>query len=287
MDKWLARLQHYLHEARPYLQVARLRPLQLPLVPLLALLTALPFAAAGHPSVWAIIGLLLGTLLVWGMAWSYLDLLAASQGDVEDSLIARGLVTRQRGLWLCMILALLALLDVLLLGKKSLLLAMVVLVLVAGYPWLRRRSFLVDGWFGVAIAMTAPLAYTGLGRWPDQVAALLALSSLFWAIGWSVLREWPQQLAEAQRGIRSLGQMFGPLTGWLVIGLQVTALLGWWMAGEHADAGRGYHTGSVVALVMVLAQSYLLRRYGIAAGGRALWLHLATAAAIGLGALFG
>lgn len=285
MDKWLARIRPYLNEARPYLRVARLLPLQLPLVPLVPLLTALPFAAAGHPSAWAIVGLLFGTLLVWGAAWSYFDLLAAAQGDVEDSFIARCELPRQHGLWLGVILTLLALLDVLLLGSKSLLLALVVVVLIAGYPWLRRRTYLVDGWFGMAIAMVVLLAYAGLGRWPDQVAALLALSTLFWAIGWSVLREWPQQLTEAQRGIRSLGQMFGPLTGWLVIGLQVTALLGWWMAGEHAEVGRGYHVGLVVALFVVLAQVYLIRRNGIAAVGQALWLHLATVAAIWLGAL--
>lgn len=279
MREWQRPIRDHAGTAYRYLQVARLLPRSGLLVPLLPPAATLLLAAGGWPAGRAVVGMVLGALAAWGMAWSLYDLVEARQGAQGDSLVAAGVLTPPQGFWLAVVLGLLALLCALVLGGKVVALAPLALLVAGGYPWLRRRSYLVDGAFGLGIAWGVPLAYAAAGRWPDKVAALLAVTTLLWATGWHLLRGWAQQGDDAQHGLRSLGQMFGPGTGYLVMGLQLATLLGWWLTGVQAELGSAYSTGLLGAVLLVGVEIALLRR-GPAAVAQALVVHQATAGAI-------
>lgn len=277
------RVSHYAHEARRFLALARLTPMQWPVLLLTPALGALVMAAGGLPQPGPAFGMLLMTLSLWGVVWIGHDLLAARRGNESDSLILQGVTRRNEAYLLLALLGVLALVMILLLDRRVLLLVPLVLVVAIGYPWLRRRSYLIDVWFGLGIAWTVPLAFGALGQWPSKSGALLSVVTLLWATGWSVLHHWPQQVALLERGLRTLGQMFGPATGYVVIGLQAMVLTGAWMAGTQAKLGGIYLIALLMALIAMAWESLLIQRKGVAATAPALRLHLLTGVVLWLG----
>ncbi|HEY0720750.1 MAG TPA: UbiA family prenyltransferase, partial [Gammaproteobacteria bacterium] len=271
------------HMARRYLQMARLLP-PLPLLLLLApLLGAALLSSTGSPAIVPTLALMVATLALWGLAGCLNDLANARSGADDYSLMARGVLTQREVFWFALLLGVLALLIFALLGMRVLALASLPLLVALSYPWLRRRTFLIDAWLGVAIAWTVPLAYGAAHRWPDKHGALLGIVTLLWATGWWVLRAWPQQNEMMARGIRTLGLMFGPATGYLVIALQSAALLGAWMVGSQVHFGTPFSVSLAISAALLIGESLLLRKQASRAVPPALHLHLLGGVAIWLG----
>jgi 4-hydroxybenzoate polyprenyltransferase len=271
------------HAAQRYLQVARLTPALQLLLPIAPLAGALVLASRGLPVAGAALGMLLATLCLWGAAWTFTDLLNARRMNHANSLILRGVLTSKQALALLIILTTAALLTAFLLDWHFTSLVPVTLLVIFTYPWLRKHTYLIDAWFGLGIAWCVPLAYGATGRWPDKVGALLGVVTLLWAMGWLVLRQWPHHLQLMERSVRSLGLMFGSSTAYLVIALQVSVLLGGWMAGTQGGFGMLYSVELLLAAVLIVWQALLLHRQGTAATNFALRLHLVSGAAIWLG----
>lgn len=283
MSELHTRLRHAGREARRYLRVARLLPPLPLLLPLAPLLGALVMASSGKPGFVASSALLLAVLAIWGLGWCNNDLANARSADGGSSLIAEGVLTPRQAFWFALLLGVAALLLFTLLGVRVVALAALMVLVALGYPWLRRRTFLIDAWLGLGIAWTVPLAYASVARWPDQHGALLGVVTLLWATGWWVLRAWSQQSTMLQRGVRTLGLMFGPATGLLVIVLQAAMLLGAWMAGSQAQLGAVYSWALSVAGVLVIGQAWLIQKQGSRAASRTLPLHLLSGSVLWLG----
>ncbi len=266
-----------------YLRVARLTPPLPLLLPLAPLIGAALLAGGGTAALVPTLALVLATLALWGLAWNLNDLTNARSGDSDHSLIVRGVLTRRAAFWFALLLGVLALLLFAGLGVRTLALASLVLLVTLSYPWLRRRTFLCDAWLGLGIAWTVPLAYGVAGRWPDKHGALLGVVTLLWATGWWVLRAWPQQQEMAQRGVRTLGLMFGPATGYLVIALQLAVLFGAWMAGNQAKFATPFSAALGLSCALFIAESWLLHLQASRALPVALHLHLLGGVVIWLG----
>lgn len=283
MSELKERLRTFSRTAQRYLQVAHLTP-SLPLLLLLGpMVGALLLAFTGAPPALAATGLVLTTLSLWGTAWSLHELMNARRRLVDNSLILRGVLTQRQALGLFVALLFVALSTALLMGGRFALFAVIALLVVLTFPWLRQRTYLIEAWFGLGLACIVPLAYAAAGRWPDKVGALLGVVTLLWAMGWLVLLQWPRHIQLMERGMRSLGLMFGDSTGHLVLALQSAVLLGAWMAGLQAGLGHFYSIALLIALALLAWQWRLLHRHTIAAHGLLLRLHLFSGAVIWLG----
>lgn len=269
--------------AHRYFQVARLTPSLKLLLPIAPLAGALLLASGGLPAVWPAIGVVMTALCLWGAAWTFNDLINARRMHHANSLILRGVLTNNQALILLIVLVAAALLVTLLMGNHFISLVPVVLLVLFTYPWLRKQSFLIDAWFGLGIAWSVPLAYAAVGRWPDKVGALLGVVTLLWAMGWLVLRQWPRHLELMERGVRSLGLMFGTSTGYLVIAIQVTVLLGAWMAGSQGNFGTAYSWLLLVSVAAIAWESWLIHKRGSNAAPVAQHFHLLSGVTIWVG----
>lgn len=270
-------------EAQRYLQVAHLTPSLPLLLPLAPMFGALLLASAGLPGAAATFGLLLATLCLWGIAWTFNDLSNARRQERAGSLILRGVVTRREALWLLAALCVVLLLVAGWMGGRFALFAALALLAALTFPWLRRHTYLIEAWFGLGIACTVPMAYAASGRWPDKVGALLGVVTLLWAMGWLVLKQWPRHLELMGRGARTLGLMFGDATGHLVSALQAAALFGAWMAGAQAKLGAFYSVALLFSAGLIIWQWRLLHRQRQAGNDFVLRLHLISGVVIWLG----
>lgn len=287
MSELRTRLQRAGQTTLRYLQVARLSPPLPLLLPLAPLAGATLLASSGSPAIMPALALVLATLALWGLAWSLNDLSNARSADQASSLIARGVLTPRAAFWFALLLGVLALLIFAGLGVRVMALASLPLLVALSYPWLRRRTFLIEAWLGLAIAWTVPLAYGAQQRWPDKLGALLGVVTLLWATGWWVLRAWPQQGVMMARGVRTLGLMFGQASGSLVIVLQLAMLLGAWMAGSQGAFGTPFSVAWGVGALLVIGQALLLQQQKSRAVPVALQLHLLSGVALWLGVALG
>lgn len=285
MSDLKAKLHRFARAAQRYLQVARLTSALQLMLALAPMLGALLYASGGAPGAAATFGFFIATLCLWGFAWSFNDLMNARRKDEAHSLILRGVLSERQAVLLLVILTGLLLLVALLMGWRFASLALVALLVASTYPWLRMHTYLIEAWFGLGIAWTVPLAYGVVGRWPDKVGALLGVITLLWAMGWLVLRQWPRHVEVMERGIRTLGLMFGAATSHLVIALQVSVLLGAWMAGMQAKFAPPYSAAVLASAIVMAWQALLLYRQGVSAVRRALQLHLISGAVLWLGVM--
>lgn len=268
-----ATIRRLAHEVHRYLQVAHLT-LSLPLLLLLApVVGAMVLSSSGLPAAGVLLGVLIVTLCLWGVAWLFNDLMNALHKDESHSLILRGVVTNKQAVSLLIVLNLTAVVAAAVLGAYFCTLVPVAFLVAFTFPWLRQRTYLSDAWVGLGIAWTVPLAYAATGHWPDKGGALLGVVTLLWATGWSVLYQWPRHSTLMDRGMRSLGLMFGSSTGYLVISLQVSVLVGAWLAQEPEKLGSIYLGTLALSAGLIAWQSLLLQRSGVAAVDQALRLH--------------
>jgi len=270
-------------ELRRYLEVARLVPSWHWLLPLSPMIGALLLASGGVPRAGAAIGLLVAVSCLWGVAWTFNDLMNARRQDYANSLIMRGVLTVTQSVRLMIIFILMLPIVSLLLGWRFGTLVPLAMAVAFTYPWVRKRTYLIEAWAGLGIAWTVPMAYAAVGHWPDKLGALLTVVTLLWATGWLMLRQWPRHDGLMARGIRSLGMMFGPSTGHVVSALQITVVAGAWMAAGQEKHGHVYTVALVLCVLLMAWQSLLLHRKEVAAVDLALKLHVLAGASLWLG----
>src|SRR5512143_815822 len=139
-------LRKFTGEIRRYLEVARLRPSLQWLLPLAPMSGALLLAARGAPPAGAALGLTIATLCLWGVAWTFNDLMNALRMDRANSLILRGVLTAKQSVTLISVLALVVLVMGLLLGWRFNVISLLAILVSFTYPLLRKHTYLIDAW---------------------------------------------------------------------------------------------------------------------------------------------
>ena len=282
--KWLRQLKRQ----RKYFELFRLdHPEDLALL-LLPALWASWLATNGDPDWGSLLLLLIAASAARCAAWIFNDLIESKLLKVApESMVAQGTISKKVAQDLFVALCLLAALATTLLGRQTLLYAPIVLLLLLGYPFIKRKTFLIQPYMGFAVAWIVPLTYLSQGVQPDKLSWLLFTAVLLWASAYFTLYAIPRYTYDRKVGIRSLIQLIGRAYKSTIALLQVLALFTLFLAGRQGELGPFFSVGLIFAAGLVVYQQLLLDRKdvkeGITAAYRSnIWLGIA----IFLGILF-
>ena len=142
-------------------------------------------------------------------------------------------------------------------------LAMVGVLLVAGYPFLKRITHLPQLGLGVAWAWAVPMAFAAqqqalpLGLW------LVFTAIILWTVAFDTYYAMVDRADDLTVGIKSTAILFGKRDLVIIAGLQVAALLFLALAGHYFNRGWIYGLGLAVAAGYFVSQQLHARARNI------------------------
>ena len=176
-----------------------------------------------------------------------------------DRPIAAGRIAPHAALNFFLFLITIAFLLVLLMNWQTISLAFVGLGLAAGYPFLKRYTYLPQVGLGAAFGWAVPMAFAAQTGSIPQVAWLLFVATVLWATAYDTMYAMVDREDDIRIGVKSTAILFGDMDK-LIIGiiqiLMFTALL---LAGRQQELGIFYYLGLTVASGFAVYQQYLIR----------------------------
>lgn len=270
---------------RPYLHICHLhRPVDLILLLLPALWTT--SLASGPLHYGELIALLLAATAIRCAAWVYNDLLdAALLPEAPESFITQGLVSRRHGWLLFTALLTAATLLLLALDSSALLWGSIALLLLLGYPHIKRRTLLTQAYMGLCFAWMVVMAQLITPGIATKVVWLLFTATLLWATANTILYAVPRHDYDERVGIGSLVFLFGKNSGMIVLFLQLFAAISLWFVGSQAGLGLPFGLGLLAAIAQIAQQQWLLSHHPGSGATRAYRSNILFGLAILLGLL--
>lgn len=245
---------------------AQLTRLHRPIGTLLLLwptLWALWIAAEGTPPLYELIAFSLGTLLMRSAGCAINDW-ADRDFDrhverTRDRPLTSGRIRPIEALAVFIVLSLLALLLVLPMRPLVWALAAVAAFLAASYPFTKRFFALPQAYLGVAFGFGIPMAFAALQGKVPEVAWLLLLANIFWAVAYDTEYAMVDRNDDILIGIRTSALTFGRHDVAAVMLCYAMTLLLLAAVGYLAGLGSAYGLGLVVALGIALYHYSLIR----------------------------
>ncbi len=243
----------------PYLRWMRLdQPADLMLL-IWPLLWASFAATSGAPSMAALLLLALASLALRCAAWLFNDLMESRLLRIApESYVAAGELSPRRVLEMIAVLLLLGLLLLAPLPIEVWYFAPAALVAPLLFPFLKRRSYLVQLLLAAGSAWVVPMAYAAQGVLPGKAGWLLYVVALCWGLSGQLLQAAPRAEREQKVGVHSMAQLFGPLTLFWVFGLQLGGLVALLLIGQQLELGVFHAIGLAAALGLSAHQLWLL-----------------------------
>jgi len=176
-------------------------------------LWALWVSASGRPS-WNIVWIFaIGTLLMRSAGVAVNDYADRNfdphVARTRDRPLALGLVSPMEAWILAAVLALIAFLLILPLGRLVILLSLCALFLAVTYPFTKRFLALPQAYLGVAFGFGIPMAYAAQTRHLPAVAWWLLLANIFWTIAYDTEYAMVDRDDDRKIGIRTAALLFG------------------------------------------------------------------------------
>jgi len=176
-------------------------------------LWALWVSASGRPS-WNIVWIFaIGTLLMRSAGVAVNDYADRNfdphVARTRDRPLALGLVSPMEAWILAAVLALIAFLLILPLGRLVILLSLCALFLAVTYPFTKRFLALPQAYLGVAFGFGIPMAYAAQTRHLPAVAWWLLLANIFWTIAYDTEYAMVDRDDDRKIGIRTSALLFG------------------------------------------------------------------------------
>lgn len=177
----------------------------------------------------------------------------------KDRPLAAGTIRPGEALALAAVLLLLAFGLVLLLNPLTIKLAFAAAVLAVIYPYVKRVFPLPQAWLGIAFGFGIPMAYAAQWNALPQVAWLLLIATMFWAIAYDTVYAMVDRDDDVKIGMKSSAILFGryDIAGVMTahaLFLGLMAWVGWWQSRDVF-----YFAGLIAAGVLVLYQYRLIR----------------------------
>lgn len=226
-------------------------------------LWALWLASAGKPDLKVFAVFVLGTVLMRAAGCVMNDMADRNfDGHVARTRhrpLATGEVSVKEAWLLAMILSLIAFGLVTQLNKLTVLLSFPALFLAASYPLTKRVIAIPQAYLGVAFGFGIPMAYAAqTGSIPD-IAWLLLLGNVFWAIAYDTEYAMVDRADDLKIGIRSSAIFFGS-GDVAAIMLSYGALLGiLLLTGRHYGLHWPYYLGLTIAAMLAVYHYLLIR----------------------------
>ena len=252
----LQRLDHY----------EKLLRLDKPIGTLLLLwptLWALWLSAGGKPN-WKIVWIfVVGTVLMRSAGVAVNDFADRNfdphVARTRNRPLAAGLVSPTEALVLAAVLALIAFVLILPLGKLVILLSLCALFLAVSYPYTKRFLALPQAYLGVAFGFGIPMAYAAQTKGVPALAWLLLLANIFWTIAYDTEYAMVDRDDDRKIGIRTSAILFGPFDAVAVMLCHAAflVLLAW--IGRSLGLAWPYYAGLLCALALTAYQYTLIR----------------------------
>lgn len=229
-------------------------------------LWALWLSSAGRPN-WKIVWIfVIGTVLMRSAGVAVNDF-ADREFDphvarTKDRPLAAGSIQPFEALILACVLALIAFVMILPLGRPVVLLSVVALFLAVSYPFTKRFFALPQAYLGVAFGFGIPMAYAAhTGRVP-AVGWMVLLANIFWTIAYDTEYAMVDREDDRRIGIRTAAILFGRYDVVAVMAshgafLAIMAVVGWRLA-----LAWPYYAGLACAAALAWYQYTLIRDRG-------------------------
>jgi len=140
--------------------------------------------------------------------------------------VASGAISVRRALVFAVALSLLGLLVVLQLRPLAQAVAIASLLLVAGYPFMKRITWWPQAWLGLTFNWGALVGYAAITE-PDAAMALLYAGGVAWTLGYDTIYALQDIEDDALAGIKSSARALGPRARTGVAGFYAAALACW------------------------------------------------------------
>ncbi len=246
-----------------YIQLTRLhRPIGILLL-LWPTLWGVWIAGNGHPAWYIILIFVLGTTLMRSAGCVINDY---ADRDIDKHVkrtrerpITSGRVAPGEALWLAAALSLVSFLLILPLNKLTLLLSVPAVLLAGSYPFTKRFFAIPQAYLGIAFGFGIPMAFAAQLDTVPQVAWLLLLANVFWAIAYDTEYAMVDRDDDIHLNIHSSALFFGRYDVAAVMACYAITLLLLALAGQMAGMGGLYNLGLLAAGGIALHHYRLIR----------------------------
>ena len=250
-------------KVQPYLRLMRLdRPigtwlLYWPCVFGLALGAAAesrPFVQLGD--LWLVILLGVGAIVMRGAGCTYNDIVDrdfdAKVARTRGRPIPSGAVSVKQAWMFAVGLCLIGLLILLTLNWFAVALGVGSLILVAGYPFMKRITWWPQSWLGLTFNWGALLGFAAQTGTIDAADAMLYAGLFFWTLGYDTIYAHQDKDDDALIGVKSTARLLGARSREWILGFYAVAFT------LILAAGFAEHEGWPFVLLMLLAGAHML-----------------------------
>lgn len=176
-----------------------------------------------------------------------------------DRPIAAGRIAPHAALNFFLFLITIAFLLVLLMNWQTISMAFVGLGLAAGYPFLKRYTYLPQVGLGAAFGWAVPMAFVAQTGGIPQVAWLLFVATVLWATAYDTMYAMVDREDDIRIGVKSTAILFGEMDKLIIGIIQVLMFTALFMAGRQQELGIFYYLGLTAASGFAVYQQYLIR----------------------------
>jgi len=272
--RWLKRLRrsHFVQQTLPaaseraghYIRLMRIdRPIGTFLL-LWPTLWALWLAGEGYPDPHVFVVFVLG-VFVMRAAGCVINDFADRKIDghvkrTKDRPLATGAIKAWEAIVLFIVLGLLAFGLVLTTNELTIQLAFVGIFLAATYPFMKRYTYLPQGYLGIAFGWAAPMVWAAQTGELSELAWLIFIAVILWALAYDTIYGMVDRDDDLKIGVKSAAILFGDLDR-VIIGLIQAAFL-WtvYLIGQQAELTAAFYWGLVFATVNMIWQQMLIYR---------------------------
>ena len=218
---------------RPFLRLARYdRPIGFWLLAIpcwQGLLLARSGAGLGWSDAWLVALFAIGAIAMRGAGCTYNDIvdrdLDAQVERTADRPLVAGTVSL-RAAWIFLVAqCLVGLLVLIQLPPLAIGIGLGALVLVAGYPFMKRITWWPQAWLGLTFNWGVLVAYAAAAGAIDAAALALYAAGLFWTLGYDTIYAFQDTEDDALVGVKSTARLFGENARFWVGGFYLTTAI--------------------------------------------------------------
>lgn len=173
--------------------------------------------------------------------------------------LAAGRVSSREALLLFLVLCLVALALVLTLNRLTLLLSLAAIPLTAGYPFMKRFTYLPQVYLGVAFGWAVPMAFAAQTNAVPPVAWLILTGVVLWAVAYDTMYAMVDREDDIYVGVKSTAILFGELDRLMIGVVQLCFFVVMVLLGYQLELGQYYFLSLAVAAGLAIYQQYLIR----------------------------
>lgn len=226
-------------------------------------LWALLIAANGTPHLKVLLIFIAGTVLMRS-AGCVMNDIADHRFDrhverTRQRPLAQNEVTRKEALLLALVLSALAFVLVNLLNVLTVKLSVLALFLAATYPLTKRFFAMPQAYLGIAFGFGIPMAFAAVLGYVPQVAWLLLLANMFWAVAYDTEYAMVDRDDDLKIGIKSSAITFGRFDVAAIMLCYSFTLLLLVLVGILAELSVYYSAGLLMAAAVAIYHYVLIR----------------------------